>query len=64
MESGTTGDGDESAEGSDEAPSESMVVAVPDGPMAPVVTLELDDGSTYTLADAQRPVMFVFWAEW
>ena len=36
----------------------------PDGPLAPNVTLDLDDGSTFVLADAERPVMFVFWAEW
>ena len=43
---------------------ESEVVLRPDGPLAPNVTLDLDDGSTFVLADAERPVMFVFWAEW
>ena len=39
-------------------------VLVPEGPDAPDVTFELDDGSTFVLADATRPVMLVFWAEW
>ena len=39
-------------------------VLVPAGPDAPDVTFELDDGSTFVLADATRPVMLVFWAEW
>ncbi len=37
---------------------------VPDGPAAPNFTLVLDDGSTFELAAASRPVMLVFWAEW
>ena len=38
--------------------------AVADGPSVPNFTLELDDGSTFELASAPRPVMLVFWAEW
>ncbi len=34
------------------------------GPAAPDFTLELADGSTFTLSEAQHPVYLVFWAEW
>lgn len=37
---------------------------IAEGRAVPDVTLELDDGTTFVLADAQRPVMLVFWAEW
>lgn len=33
-------------------------------PVAPDFTLELDDGSSYTLSEGQKPVYLVFWAEW
>ena len=33
-------------------------------PVAPDFTLELSDGGSYTLSDAERPVYLVFWAEW
>lgn len=35
-----------------------------EGPAAPAVTLELDDGSTFVSAEAVRPTLYVFWAEW
>lgn len=38
--------------------------AVPDGPPIPAVTLELDDGTIFVTAEATRPVLYVFWAEW
>jgi len=57
--------GDDDTEVSDNEDDPGVaLVATPDGPVAPDVTLDLDDGSTFVLADAQRPVMFVFWAEW
>jgi len=31
---------------------------------APDFTLELGRGGTFTLAEEQRPVFIVFWAEW
>ena len=34
------------------------------GPVAPAVTLQLDDGSTFVSAEAVRPALYVFWAEW
>ena len=57
------------------APETTAVAAAPDttaappapvfeGPPAPAVVLSLDDGSTYASADAARPALFVFWAEW
>ena len=36
----------------------------PDRPMAPDVSLELADGSTFVLSEEARPVFLVFWAEW
>lgn len=56
-------DGPSSTTGSTE-PAQVVAVPVPDGPAVPDVTLELDDGTTFVLADASRPVMLVFWAEW
>ena len=38
--------------------------AVPEGPPIPAVTLELDDGTVFVTAEATRPVLYVFWAEW
>ncbi len=35
-----------------------------DGPLAPSVTLELDDLSTLRLAEAYEPVVVFFWATW
>lgn len=35
-----------------------------DGPPAPDFSLELADGSTFTLSEETRPVYMVFWAEW
>lgn len=34
------------------------------GPSAPNFSLALDDGSTFVLSDAAKPVYIVFWAEW
>ena len=34
------------------------------GPAAPDVVLQLDDGSTFSSANASRPILYVFWAEW
>jgi len=36
----------------------------PDGPAAPDFELELSDGSTFVLSEAQKPIYMVFWAEW
>lgn len=33
-------------------------------PVAPDFTLELNDGGSYTLSEAEKPVYLVFWAEW
>ena len=33
-------------------------------PEAPAFTLDLADGTTFVLADEQKPVYLVFWAEW
>lgn len=33
-------------------------------PFAPDFTLELGDGGSYTLSEAEKPVYLVFWAEW
>lgn len=33
-------------------------------PVAPDFTLELSDGGSYTLSEAEKPVYLVFWAEW
>ncbi len=35
-----------------------------EGPAAPDFVLALDDGSTFSLTDEQKPVYLVFWAEW
>ena len=56
-------DGPATTTGSTE-PAQVVAVPIPDGPAVPDVTLELDDGTTFVLADASRPVMLVFWAEW
>lgn len=32
--------------------------------MAPDFTLDLGEGGTYTLSEADKPVYLVFWAEW
>ena len=45
------------------APSE-QPTPDPDRPMAPDVSLELADGSTFVLAEEDEPVFLVFWAEW
>ncbi len=39
--------------------------ATPSGrPLAPDFTLELGDGGSYSLSEADKPVYLVFWAEW
>ena len=35
-----------------------------DGPAAPLFELALHSGETFSLADEQKPVYLVFWAEW
>jgi hypothetical protein len=35
-----------------------------DGPPAPDFELDLNDGTTFTLAGEEKPVFMVFWAEW
>ena len=45
-----------------EAPPETA--APVDGPPAPDFTMTLNDGSTFTLSEEQKPVYLVFWAEW
>jgi len=35
-----------------------------DGPAAPDFELDLNDGTTFTLAGEEKPVFMVFWAEW
>ena len=36
----------------------------PGRPAAPDFSLELGDGSTFTLSEGAKPVYMVFWAEW
>lgn len=38
--------------------------AEPAGELVPNVTLQLDDGSSWTAGEAARPALLVFWAEW
>jgi hypothetical protein len=35
-----------------------------DRPLAPDFSLELGEGGTFTLSQADKPVYLVFWAEW
>ena len=58
---------DEEPETTESSTADSVAAApkpVPPGPAAPNVAFRLDDGTDFVLADAERPVMFVFWAEW
>jgi hypothetical protein len=56
----------------DSAPSETVpdseappeTAAPVDGTPAPDFTMTLNDGSTFTLSEEQKPVYLVFWAEW
>ncbi|MDX1691146.1 MAG: hypothetical protein R3290_09015 [Acidimicrobiia bacterium] len=53
------------AEGTDPSSgSGSATVASMPTPSAPDFTLALDDGGVFRLADEQKPVYLVFWAEW
>jgi len=51
----TTDPGEESTETTD---------TTSDRPLAPDFTLELGDGSSFTLSEGEKPVYLVFWAEW
>lgn len=47
-----------------ETPSEAREASPSGRPFAPDFTLELGDGGSYTLSEAEKPVYLVFWAEW
>ena len=50
----------------EEPPASEAPAAAPsfDGPPAPEFELTLADGSTFSLADEEKPIYMVFWAEW
>jgi hypothetical protein len=46
------------------AADSASTTAADGGKAAPDFSLELGDGSTFTLSEEARPVFMVFWAEW
>lgn len=48
----------------DDSTATETTAAAVDGPPAADFEMELSDGSTFALADAEKPVYMVFWAEW